>query len=306
MSGAAVSRRDFLLAGAATVVAAGSGAALAVDRGWLPGRIPLRRALERCEVDAPPPTAAPGPVRVKRFRSTFRRTDVVWVLALPPAVAAGGTGQGSPVALVLHGRGEDARTPFDVLGLHRFLAAHVTAGGRPFALASVDGGQAYWHPRARGDDPLGMIAFELLPRLRAAGLRTDRLGALGWSMGGYGALLLARRSPDERLARIPVRAVAVSSPALFPSFGEVTQGAFDGPEDFATWGDLLADPGIAPGTALFVACGDTDPFASATRRYRSTVRPVPAGSVGRGCHEAPYWRTQAASQIAFLGAALHA
>ncbi|MBV9098912.1 MAG: esterase, partial [Frankiaceae bacterium] len=67
----------------------------------------------------------------------------------------------------------------------------------------------YWHRRSDGDDPQLMLLTEFIPLLASRGLRTDRLGLAGWSMGGYGALLLAERIGPSRCA-----AVAVDSPAL--------------------------------------------------------------------------------------------
>jgi S-formylglutathione hydrolase FrmB len=291
-----LSRRG-LLVGASAVLAAGVAGGVGVEEGVLPGRLTVAKALGRCDVDAPVPDVATGPLERSTFRSARGGREVAWTLALPPGHPA----DGLPVALVLHGRGDDDRTAFDVLGLHRFLAAHVAAGGPPFALAAAAGGQGYWHPRADGDDPLGMLVDELLPRLRQRGLRTERIGALGWSMGGYGALLLARQSGRDALGGSRVVAAAAASPALFRSAAETVAGAFDDAADFARWGDLTHHPDVPAGTDLMVACGTSDPFADPTRAYRAAVVPEPAGALGPGCHTAGYWRSQAAAQIAFLG-----
>jgi hypothetical protein len=295
-----LSRRGFLIGGAAATVAVAGGGLVAVETGALPGRVPLGRRVGDCNVDAAVPDEAAGPLRENEFTSAYRHRPIRWMLALPP----GHDVRGLPVALVLHGRGGDARTAFDKLAMHRFLAQHVKRGGRPFALATIDGGTAYWHPRASGDDPLGMLVHELLPRLRAAGLRTERVGALGWSMGGYGALLLARQSHRGRLGGTEVVAASAASPALFASFATASDGAFDGPADFARWGDLLAHPGVSSETILQVSCGSNDTFRSNAERYRAAVHPTPRGDISRGCHDAGYWRSRATAQLAFLGAAL--
>lgn len=291
-----LSRRSFLLGGAATVGIAVTGF-VAVENDWLPGRVAVGTALGRCDLPLTLPTATPGPLANASFDSTYRQRTVNWTLALPP----GPQRRNLPVALVLHGRGDNARSAFDQLQLHRYLAAYVDAGGRPFALASVDGGQEYWHPRASGDDPLGMIVNELLPRLRGAGFRPDGIGVLGWSMGGYGALLLARQSAAGQLEGPRIAAAAAASPALFGSFAETSPGAFDDAKDFAAWGDLVAHPGVDRATALLVSCGDTDAFTAPATAYRASVQPLPAGAVNQGCHDATYWHSQATEQIAFLG-----
>ena len=291
-----LSRRGFLIGGAATVAAA-TGTLVSVEQGWLPGRIALGRALGRCDVDGALPTTMPGAVLADSFDSTYRGRAVNWVLGLPPGEPASGL----PVALVLHGRGGNAGTAFESLELHRFLAEHVAAGGRPFALVSVDGGERYWHPRADGDDPLGMIAHELLPRLEDEGMRADEVGVTGWSMGGYGALLLARESGQDTLGGAQVVAAAALSPALFDSYAAAAAGAFDDAADFQAWGDLIDEPAVQPEVPLFVDCGDTDAFTDATRAYRDAVHPTPAGGITGGCHDGSYWRSRAREVIAFLG-----
>jgi pimeloyl-ACP methyl ester carboxylesterase len=211
-----------------------------------------------------------------------------------------------PVAVVLHGRGEDHSSGFAQLKLHQFLAAYTRAGGTPVALAAVDGGDSYWHPRSDGDNPLQMITEEFLPMLRLLGLRTAAIGVLGWSMGGYGALLLAREAHRDTLpgvgpsGRTTVVAAAASSPALFASYQASASGAFDNAADFARYGELASQPDVGD-TPLYVACGATDAFTGQTKRYRANASPPPAGSISKGCHSDGYWRSTAAAQIAFIG-----
>ena len=210
---------------------------------------------------------------------------------------------GLPVVLVLHGRGGNHATAFEQLGLHRFLAAHVQAGGAPFALAAADGGDGYWHPRANGDDPLLMLTTEFVPMLATFGLRTASVGALGWSMGGYGALLLARQAHRDSLHGVTIAVAAASSPALFTSYRSSPAGAFDDADDFAAYGALAEHPDVGP-TPLYVACGTDDAFTNETKRYRANASPTPSGRVGKGCHTDGYWRSLAAEQITFLAAHL--
>ncbi len=112
----------------------------------------------------------------------------------------------------LHGDGASASD------LARQLSPAMTAAQiTGFAAVTVDGGDTYWHKRANGDDPLGMIIHEVLPRLAAAGLATERIGICGESMGGYGALLLGEQLASTG-GRPQPAAVAAVSPAIFASY----------------------------------------------------------------------------------------
>ena len=123
---------------------------------------------------------------------------------------------------------------------------------------------------------------------------------IGFSMGGYGALLLARESHRKSLKDTDVAAAAAGSPALFTSYKSSAAGAFDDATDFARYGDLSDNPDVGS-TPLHVACGRDDSFTEATKRYRSSVSPTPAGDIDKGCHTEGYWRSLATRQLAFLG-----
>lgn len=301
-----VSRRTFILGAIGTLALAGGGSVVAVDHGVLPGRVRLAELTGACDVDAAPPTGTVGAITSGRFRSAARGREVGWSLALPPGHP---TADGLPVALVLHGRGGDHSTGFTQLKLHQFLAAYVRAGGTPFALAAVDGGDGYWHPRSDGDNSLGMLTEEFVPMLGGLGLRTAAIGVVGWSMGGYGALLLAREANRGALsgvlrpARTAVVAAAASSPALFASYHDSASGAFDNAADFARYGNLAHDPGVGD-TQLYVGCGSDDAFTAQTKLYRASLSSPPAGSISKGCHTDGYWRSVAAAQISFIGSHL--
>jgi hypothetical protein len=217
-------------------------------------------------------------------------TRVGWTIAHPRGRALAGL----PVVVGLDGRGGVHRRTLDELHHGEGLAGGEASGVPPFAIASVDGGDhGYWHRRADGTDAGGMVAHEFLPLLRGPGLDVGRLGLFGWSMGGYGALLLT----GERTVR--PRAVAVSSPALFTSAGATAPGAFDEAGDFDRH-DVYADPGRLDGVPLMVDCGRSDPFYAATRSYTARVRPAPRTSFGAGGHDASYWRSVAPAQLRFL------
>ena len=202
--------------------------------------------------------------------------------------------------LVLHGRGDDHR---DVLGSHRlgaFLSDAVRTGVRPFAVVAVDGGDhSYWHRRKSGEDPHAMITNELLPVLATRGLRTARFGVGGWSMGGYGALLLAERLGADRVA-----VCAVDSPALWLHARDSAPGAFDGREDFQA-NDVIAQRARLAGIAVRVASGTSDPFLPGVKALLAGV-PTAARDLSSGGHDLAFWQHAAPGQLAFVGQHLRA
>jgi len=310
------SRRRVLVAGAGAVLgvagltAAGGGA---VYEGWLPGRPRLIRAIEGCGAPGTPPTGvSEGPVTTTTFRSAARGRDVSLVVAYPPGYApppaggagAAGDGRGPgtgasgvrlPLCLVLHGRGGSARDLAAGLAAPAFLAAATASGIAPFALAAVDGGETYWHRRTDGDDPEKMLLDEVLPRLAAQGMRVDRFAVLGWSMGGYGGVLLARRHPDR------VVAVAASSPAVWHGYRDAASGAFDSAADFAA--NRVLGVGPARGVTYRIDCGNADPFSRPAHELATEL-----GAAERaftvGCHDFGFWRRQLPAQLAFLARSL--
>jgi S-formylglutathione hydrolase FrmB len=203
------------------------------------------------------------------------------------------------VCLVLHGRGDDHRAAVNVVQLDSALATITRHGAPPIALVAMDGGDhAYWHRRADGDDPQRMLIDELLPRLAAAGMRTSRLGLFGWSMGGYGALLMA-----EKLGKARISYVAVDSPALWLQPGDSAAGAFDDREDFIR-NDVFAARARLAGIPVRVMCGKSDTFLAATRAFVQRVPDLVTADYPAGGHDPALWRSTAVSQMAPLARAL--
>lgn len=300
---------------AAAGVLAGAGYGL-VEAGELPGRYQLAKVLGACG-SAPPPPAGPLPVRhTEQFWSEYRHRQVTMV-TLVPARAPSLHGLGTVVAL--HGLGGDAA------GTARSVARAMAAGQIPepdrdrFAVITVDGGTTYWHRRADGDDPLGMIIHEVLPRAAALGLATGRIGIVGESMGGYGALLLAERlggagtistaaaaatagsAPGPQAA-----AVAAISPAIFASYPDARRAdsrSFDGPADF-TSNNVFTQISALRRIPAFIACGTDDPFEPQARLMRERLTRLtghpPAGLLTAGCHDVAFWARNLPGGLTFL------
>ncbi|WP_036460262.1 alpha/beta hydrolase [Mycolicibacterium neoaurum] len=222
------------------------------------------------------------------FRSAARGgLQTNWAIARPP-------GQTAPLrpVIALHGKGSDAATVM-AGGVEQGLAEAVAAGLPPFAVVAVDGGGGYWHKRASGDDAGSMVLDELLPMLTDQGMDTSRVGFIGWSMGGYGALLLGARLGPARTA-----AICAVSPALWTSPGAAAPGAFDDAADYeanSVWG--LPALGQIP---VRIDCGNSDPFASATREFIAQLPNPPAGGFSPGGHDGGFWSQQLPAEISWL------
>lgn len=264
----------------------------------LPGKALIYHHLGHDGADGVVPEVEPGRVDFARFRSRARGKEVGWALARPPGSAA--SGGALPVVVALHGRGQDHTSAFrrDRLALDRFLAAAVARGVPPFAIASVDGEETYWHDRANGDRAQAMVLDELLPRLTDAGLETGRIGLVGWSMGGFGALHLGSVLGPDRVA-----AVAALSPALWHEYDDTAPGAYDDAADFARV-SVMGRQRELDGIAVRVDCGKGDPFYATSRDYVDGFAVPPAGGFQLGDHDSGYWRRIAPPVLAFLGGAL--
>lgn len=292
-----MSRRTFLT-GVALLGVGAAGAAVAVDRGALPGRSWLYRHLGPQGTPGVVPDVLPGRTLSGSLVSKARMgARCGWTVAYPP-----GGADKVPVVVVLHGRGFDHESAFDPeqLGLDRFLKVEVQRGMRPFALASVDGGDTYWHGRDSGEDAGAMVLEEFVPLLGELGLAVGRIGLLGWSMGGYGALSLAGRRGRDRVA-----GVGAMSPALWHDFDDTAPGAFDGEDDFAA-ATVFGRERELDGIPLRIDCGEGDPFYAATRDYVEELADPPAGGFEPGGHDLGYWRHVAPAQLRFLAHAFSA
>ncbi|HEV2643301.1 MAG TPA: alpha/beta hydrolase-fold protein [Candidatus Elarobacter sp.] len=200
------------------------------------------------------------------------------------------------VTYLLPGRGGDAESAV-ALGLDGFLAAYLRGGGRPFALAAMDAGESYFHPRASGEDRLAIATLEF-PRVVRTALGVSQLheALMGQSMGGYGALLAAEREPAR------YRAVAVAGPAIFPSYDDEHRSvgdAFDSPADFARY-DVLAHASALKDLPVCIRAGQRDPLVPGVRAFARAC-PTADVRIEPGCHDAGFWRASAASLLAFIG-----
>lgn len=277
-----LSRRAALRLGAGAV--AGAAGVLALNA-WLD---PLELKASPSPFE-PAPIGSAIPTRISGSFVSAARGGVLtnWIIARPP----GYNGVLRPV-IALHGVRGNANSVMD-LGVEDGLAELAKAGRPPFAVVSVDGGDSYWHRRSNGEDSGTMVLEELIPLLATKGLDTSRVAFMGYSMGGYGALLLGSRLGPQRTA-----AICAVSPALYTSFTGSSRGAFDSYDDWVK-NSVLGLPVLAS-IPLRIDCGTSDRFCPATRQFVAQLRVPPSGGFSAGGHDVSYWRQQLPGELAWL------
>jgi enterochelin esterase-like enzyme len=276
-----LSRRAVLRLGAGAT--AGAAAVWALDALLQPTPTPATPA----PYEPPAGTAAPTRLTGSFVSAARGGVKTNWVIVRPPVEATALR----PV-IALHGKDGSANTVTD-LGVEDALGQLVKAGRPPFAVVGVDGGNTYWHRRASGSDSGAMVLGELLPMLTTMGLDTSRVGLMGWSMGGYGALLLGSRLGPQRTAGI-----CAISPALFTSFAGSAPGAFDSYQDWVRH-SVFGLPALSS-IPLRVDCGTADRFYPATRQFVGQLKTPPAGGFSPGGHDVSYWRQQLPGELTWM------
>lgn len=280
-------RRTFIKSGVAALAAAGLAACNRDTRGSQP----------RSSEDDNSLPSAPL-LKADPFNSRYVRSPVGYVAARPPGVP---NAKPLPVVFCLPGRGGTAagqaagslpETLWDEIAHDRVP---------PYGLVFVDGGESYWHERTSGEDRLSMLVREVVPMVAdrfALGRRRPR-GVIGWSMGGYGALLAAETFPKV------FSAVAAASPAVWPTYEAMMAGpgdAFDSAADF-TAHDVFAGIDRLADTAVRIDCGEEDPFYWYVKQFVDSFPPgdEPEGGFSPGEHSISYWSTLERAQIRFFG-----
>ncbi|ORV98100.1 hypothetical protein AWC14_13720 [Mycobacterium kyorinense] len=240
----------------------------------------------------PGPAAAASPLPTREsgsFVSAARGgVETKWIIARPP----GTTGVLRPV-IALHGMDSDAAGVMS-LGVDDALARLTASGRPPFAVVAVDGGNNFWRRRTSGQDSGAMVLNELIPMLATKNIDTSRVAFMGWSMGGYGALLLGSRLGQARTA-----AICAISPALYMTYWGAPHDAFDSLDDWRKSSAMNLIPQLA-GIPLRVDCGTGDGFYVATRQFVNELPTPPAGGFYPGGHDADFWRQHLPDELAWL------
>jgi pimeloyl-ACP methyl ester carboxylesterase len=284
------------LAGAGTLVVGGATLYELVENGVLPGKQTLDIITGACDVPHPPLRfSTPGPSFSKQFYSRARNKEVGYTIAYPPGHQPGDR---LPLVVMLHGEGGDHTSGVGGLTPAKALALQVDGAPlRPMAIVTVDGGRGYWNPHP-GDDPMGMVVNELIPLCRRLGLgrSPQKIGVLGTSMGGYGAILLAEKFPHL------FSAVAAISPAVWTSYAQasgVNAAAYASPAAFAA-ADVVTHTRSLAGIPVRVASGNDDPFHPGVLALAKALPPDAVVELSAGCHSGSFFLQQTPPSLAFL------
>jgi len=213
-------------------------------------------------------------------------------------VPAGG-GAGRPLLVLLHGRSAGAD---QFLGDPMFTELRKLGTRAPVILIPAGGDHSYWHDRA--DGPWGSyVVREAIPAaLARTHAEAHRLAIGGVSMGGFGALDIARLHPE-------FCAVGAHSAAIWPTAGQTASGAFDDPADFARHDVMGAAAHGNPygHDPILVDVGRTDGFRFADQQLAYDLRAHGANVTFRfqpGGHSG--WRGRMDQYLRFYADALAA
>ena len=293
-------RRQILAAGlgaVAGIVIAGAAGVELVSHGVLPGKQALDQLEGGCSVSSPQLQFAQlGRSLSGSFHSQARGRAVGYTIAWPT-----GAEPGTPLPLVIMLHGEGGNHTNALSGMRPNEAVALVIDGRPLpqmAIVTVDGGSGYWN-RHPGDDPMEMVISELIPLCQGMNLGREpqKIGTMGISMGGYGAILLAEKFPDV------IRAVAAISPAIWTSYEQaraVNPGAYASAADFAA-NDAVTHAAELSGTPVRVASGNDDPFHPGVLALAHNLPDTATVVLSNGCHTGPFFTSQEPPSLQYLG-----
>lgn len=286
----------WIVGGVGAVVVIGATGFELVNHGVLPGKQTLDEIDGGCSVPATVLSMhSVGRNQSGAFHSRARRQGVGYTIGYPPGYRLGDP---LPLIVMLHGFGQNHSSALVAMTPAQAVALEVN-GTRlaPMALVTVDGGDGYWNPHP-GDNPMAMVVDELIPLCQEKGLGAspEKIGLMGISMGGYGALAIAERNPGL------ASAVAAISPAVWTTYEQahaVDAGAFYSAETFAM-GDVISHASALTNVPVRVASGDDDPFHPGVEKLASAL-PVDSIDVfSGGCHTDSFFLEQEPPSLAFL------
>ena len=198
---------------------------------------------------------------VERFtiRSRFVRSTLHDIVVTPA-----GRARSRPLLVFLHGRASPSDSN---LTQPLFDTLHALGPRAPAVFLPDGGDHSYWHDRAEGRWATSLLREQIPAALARTHANPHRVAIGGISMGGFGALDIARLAPHRFCA------VGAHSAALWFSGGDTAAGAFDDAADFDRH-DLIrfARERRLYTSPLWIDVGRDDPFAAADTKLADELR----------------------------------
>ncbi|TSA37726.1 MAG: hypothetical protein D4R64_05130 [Porphyromonadaceae bacterium] len=163
------------------------------------GLIPLIMGLPGCKHDTPPPDDPEPFVRLltnQSFQSRILNRSMTFAVLLPKEYE--NSTESFPVVYLLHGLGDD-ETGWYKWGLINYYVDLNAAETVPMIYVMPKGFNTYWVNKYNGNYPyMDMLVNEMVPKIDSL-FRTFRdpqhRAVMGYSMGGYGAMILPAKNP---------------------------------------------------------------------------------------------------------------
>ena len=232
----------------------------------------------------------------------------------------GAPGPGAPLIYLLHGHGGNEWDWIRMGGAIETAREQVAAGALPPLHLVMPGAGNSWYvdaPAPHGAAMATALLDGLMPAVEARlGADRTRLGILGLSMGGFGALHLGLQRPER------FRFVGALSPSLCPPGSaisdrhlEVFAGAFGEPFERGRYaaadpfGKVAACAAASPRPFVHLACGQDDDlgFAHGTSAFGQALAEagIPAAvRIVPGRHDWAFWRAELPHALAAFSGTL--
>jgi predicted esterase len=235
---------------------------------------------------------------VRSFRVKSRLVDRT--LEQKAAIPATGS-RGRPLLVLLHGRGSKPGDAFS----QEFWMELDRLGSRAPVVVEVNGGEgSYYHDRDDGRWGSYVVREAIPAAVERFGTDPKRIAIGGTSMGGFGALDIARRWPGRFCA------VGGHSAALWRRAADTAPGAFDDARDFRRHdvvGYAGRDRRAYARETMWLDVGREDPFRAAdtalVRALKKRGRDV-TWHLFPGGHGGAYFRAHVAAYLRFYARAL--
>lgn len=257
--------------------------------------------------------------------SSILKRPVSYAVLLPAEYE--NTTKSYPVVYLLHGFGDNEKAWYQGGNIRYHADLHAAETG-PVIYVMPQGFNTYWVNKYNGNYPyMDMLTQELMPHIdslyRTAGHASQR-AVMGYSMGGYGALILAAKNPE-------IFGTAVVLSMSFRTDGQYLaepQSVYD-----VQWGPVFGSPGksgndrLSPyfleyspfhfftnqndpalsGQRYFIDCGDDEESLSETNNALHLILRQEGIKheyrVRNGAHTWDYWHKSLPEAFRFIGTA---